>query len=897
MGRVYRFSQSVTDGRGDMRDILGGKGAGLAEMCRLGVPVPPGFTISTEACIEYLDKGGELDQYLQDEVTHAIDWLEEMLDKSIRGQTGKLPLLLSVRSGARTSMPGMMDTILNLGLNNETVAALAEQGGDRRFAYDSYRRFIQMYGNVVLDLDHADFEDALEATREEEGVSEDWQISAEGLSRLVVRFKEMVAQETGQPFPEDPFQQLWGAIRAVFSSWNNPRAKFYRKIHHIDDHWGTAVTIQSMVFGNMGEDSGTGVCFSRNAATGEQAPYGEYLINAQGEDVVAGIRTPHKINDADDPSSMISKLPGLYNQLVATLELLERHFQEMQDTEFTFEKGKLWLLQTRTGKRTSQAGLKIAIDMCKEGLIDERTAIMRIEPGSMSQLLASEFDQDAKRRFIEAGKLLGTGLNAGPGAATGIIALDADLAATWAKEGKPVVLVRAETSPEDIEGMHSSRGILTQRGGMTSHAAVVARGMGKPCVVGCAQMSVDLKKRSISFDDRSLQEGDFISIDGTTGEVIKGRLPTEGSTLIRQLEEGDTSPGTQGEQFALLMSWVAKNTRMSVRANADNPQDARIARLLGAAGIGLCRTEHMFFGEDRILHMRKMILSTTDEERDAALGALLPFQRDDFLALFKTMDGLPVTVRLLDPPLHEFLPNKPELIAELADSMSLSVEAIRVRIQALHESNPMLGHRGCRLGISFPAIYAMQVKAIVAAVLLAREAGIDARPEIMVPLIATKAELEAVKAFVAPICEQAGLSLPIGTMIEIPRAALTAGQIVAAADFFSFGTNDLTQCGLGLSRDDSGSFLPLYLERGILARDPFKSLDQDGIGQLVAMAVQSGRQTKPNFKMGVCGEHGGDPDSIAFFERTGLDYVSCSPFRVPVALLAAAQAFNQGGAI
>jgi len=890
MTYVFRFSKETTDGDSGMKNLLGGKGAGLAEMCRLGVPVPPGFTLSTEACLEYLKEGGSISDAIQREVDDAIVWLEDVLGKKLAGDG--MPLLLSVRSGARVSMPGMMDTILNLGLTSESVEQLAEISGDRRFAYDSYRRFIQMYGNVVLQLEHAEFEGMLEDVREREGAEQDKDISVDGLIALVGEYKRYVAEETGEPFPEDPMEQLWGAIRAVFDSWNNQRAKFYRKIHHIPDDWGTGVNVQSMVFGNMGDHSGTGVCFTRNPSDGEPKAYGEFLINAQGEDVVAGIRTPRKIDDESD-TCMSKVLPELYGQLTETMSRLETHFREMQDIEFTFENGELFLLQTRTGKRTSRASLRIAIDLCKEGVITEKEAIQKVDPESLSQLLASEFDHRAKERILEEGKLLGKGLNAGPGAATGHLALTAEQAVAWAEEGKPVILVRAETSPEDIEGMHNARGILTQRGGMTSHAAVVARGMGKPCVVGCSEMKVDTKNKKIIFERGTLAEGDFLSIDGSTGEVILGKIPTEESKLVRQLREGDRTPGTEGEEFALLREWIAKHTAMGVRTNADTPQDAAFARLLGAQGIGLCRTEHMFFQEERIVHIRRMILSDSDEMRQDALDALLPFQQQDFLEILEAMDGLPVTIRLLDPPLHEFLPQTDALIEELAGMMGTDAETIHRRVDDLHEQNPMLGHRGCRLGITHPTIYQMQVKAIVGAAEQARANGIDAKPEIMVPLIGSRQELDAVKQHIMPIVEASGLPIPVGTMIEIPRAALTADEIAASADFFSFGTNDLTQCGMGISRDDSGSFLPHYIDGKIIEHDPFKSLDQDGIGKLVAMAAKDGRQTKPDIKLGVCGEHGGDPRSITFFYKTGLDYVSCSPYRVPIALLAAAQASTE----
>ncbi len=897
MTQVYRFSQHATDGRGDMKEILGGKGAGLAEMCRLGVPVPPGFTISTQACIEYLESGGVLSEQLKTSVLEMTQWLEDELGKSLT-QTDRPPLLLSVRSGGRVSMPGMMDTILNLGLNDEAVERLAALSGDRRFAFDSYRRFIQMYSNVVLELEHHDFERLLDDVREQEAVQVDSEISVEGLVRLVAKYKAHVLEELGRPFPTDPMVQLWGAICAVIDSWNNARARFYRKIHHIDDSWGTGVTVQSMVFGNMGMASGTGVCFSRNPASGEPGPYGEFLRNAQGEDVVAGIRTPQKVNAPNDASSMSAQLPELYNQLVETLVLLENHYKEMQDTEFTFENGQLFLLQTRTGKRTSQASLRIAIDMCKQGLIDEKEAIRRIDPNSMSQLLASEFDQVAKNQILESGHLLGRGLNAGPGAASGRLALSADLAAEWGAQGQSVILVRAETSPEDIEGMHSSKGILTQRGGMTSHAAVVARGMGKPCVVGCGEMKVDEKAGTISFGDRVLKEGDFLSIDGTTGEIINGEIPTEESKLIRQLKEKDLSSGDQGQQFSLLMSWVDRFTRMKVRANADTAQDARMALNFMAEGIGLCRTEHMFFEGDRIQPMREMILAETPEEREAALEKLLPYQRDDFIGLFEAMKGLPVTIRLLDPPLHEFLPNDAASQISVADKMGVPVEKIRERVERLHEINPMMGHRGCRVAVSFPEILKMQTRAITEAAIECAKRKVRAVPELMIPLVSLRSELAKLRG----LCEEAiretrqaqdfagRVEIKIGTMIEIPRAAITADEIAEVADFFSFGTNALTQLVFGFSRDDVGSFLPAYLTQELIPVDPFQSLDRTGVGRLVEMGVELGRQTNEGIKLGICGEHGGDPASVHFCHRVGLDYVSCSPFRVPIARLAAAQA-------
>lgn len=886
---VYRFSKEHTDGDGSLRNTLGGKGAGLAEMCKLGVPVPPGFTITTEACLDYLKH----DRVLRDEIRESVDahlaWLEETLGKQLGGESG-MPLLLSVRSGARASMPGMMDTILNLGLNAKTVEALAEQSGDRRFAFDSYRRFIQMYGNVVLQLDHSEFEIRLERIREQEGVNSDAKISAAGLEQLVADYKAYVLDETDAPFPEDPKEQLWGSIYAVFNSWNNPRAKFYRKIHDIPDSWGTAVNVQSMVFGNMGMKSGTGVCFSRNPSTGEHKPYGEYLLNAQGEDVVAGIRTPNKIDEPNDPDCMKAQLPEVYDQLMETLERLEKHFGDMQDTEFTIENGVLYLLQTRNGKRTSRAGLQIAMDLFDEGLIDEVKALKMIDPNAMMQLLASEFDMDAKDKLLADGALLGTGLNAGPGAATGMVTLCADKAVTLEADGHKVILVREETSPEDIAGMHAAAGILTQRGGMTSHAAVVARGMGKPCVVGCTEMVVNEKDGFLRFGQRTIREGESISIDGTTGEILQGTIPTRESVLIQELKSGKPPEGSLGSQFLRLMTWVEKYTKMLVRTNADTAEDASLARLLGARGIGLCRTEHMFFGEDRILNVRRMILAPDAASQQEALDNLLPYQVGDFYELFKAMDGLPVTIRLLDPPLHEFLPHSEELIEGVAKSMRLSMEEVRIRIKELEEQNPMLGHRGCRLGISYPGIYKMQVRAIVEAAKRAMAEGFTVMPEIMVPLIVTKRELDCIREFIQPILSEAGCDFPIGTMIEVPRAALTAGEIAESADFFSFGTNDLTQCGMGISRDDSGSFLPRYLDSEILAEDPFKSIDQAGVGRLVQIAVKDARMTKHDLKIGVCGEHGGDPKSIQFFFDTGLNYVSCSPYRVPVAKLAAVKA-------
>ncbi len=884
---VYRFSKELTDGRGDMKDVLGGKGAGLAEMCRIGVPVPPGFTITTAGYRNYIQAGNQVEEELRSQVNQALKWLQTYLSKDFGGVGS--PLLLSVRSGAPVSMPGMMDTILNLGLNSDTVKALADVSDNPRFAYDSYRRFIQMYSQVVLGVDHDEFERLLEETRDAESAKIDAEISAAGLIDLVERYKDVVLEHTGLPFPEDPAEQLWGSIESVFRSWENPRAKFYRKINHIPGETGTAVSVQSMVFGNSGNDSGTGVCFSRNPSDGSPGLYGEYLVNAQGEDVVAGIRTPHEIR-GEDAQAMQQVMPEPYKQLVKTVEILESHFRDMQDIEFTVEHGTLYLLQTRTGKRTSHASLRIAVDLCDEGLIDSNEVVRRVDPNSLSQLLASEFDYEAKKRVLEDGALLARGLNAGPGAATGMIALSAERAVEWCDQGHAVILVREETSPEDIAGMHSSAGILTQRGGMTSHAAVVARGMGKPCIVGCSEIIVDLKSRTLRFNETVLREGDAISIDGSTGEVIRGMISTQPSSLVRGLVEGDADKGSLTSYFNRLMAWANQVRKLGVRANADTPEDAQLARALGAEGIGLCRTEHMFFGDHRIFWVRRMILASNPSERREALGHLLPFQTDDFYELLVAMDGLPVTIRLLDPPLHEFLPGTDELISGLAREMNCDEEGIRRRVVELHESNPMLGHRGCRLGISHPEIYQMQVRAVVEAMKRARAEGVDAKPEIMVPLIGTKKELEIVSQSVAAIIADGGFEIPVGTMIETPRAALTAASVAESADFFSFGTNDLTQCCLGLSRDDSGSFLPLYIEMGIYARDPFKTIDVEGVGQLLKLAAQAGKDTKPDLKIGVCGEHGGDPLSIMFIATTAVDYVSCSPYRVPVARLATAQA-------
>jgi len=885
---VYKFAKEFTDGEGHMKATLGGKGAGLAEMCKMGIPVPPGITITTDACNSYLEHGARLEDELREQVVEGMKWLEGILDKQFEGDG--FPLLVSVRSGAPVSMPGMMDTVLNLGLNKDAVERLAEKSGDRKFAMDSFRRFITMYSNVVYEIDHHHFEMLLEAKRKEEGVEIDSGISAEGLEALVDSYLALVKKKTGHEFPESPFVQLWGAIEAVFKSWDNDRARYYRKRNGIANNLGTAVNIQAMVFGNMGPTSGTGVCFTRDPSTGEPRVYGEFLFHAQGEDVVAGIRTPGPLlGDTKDALSVTR--PRIYAQLDETLKTLENNFTEMQDVEFTFEDQTLYILQTRTGKRTTHAALRIAVDMCREGLIDQETAIARMDADSLSQLLAPEFDLNEKNNAIASGKLLGKGLNAGPGAATGKMVLTADRAVEMVENGDAVVLVRSETSPEDIAGMYAAEGILTQRGGMTSHAAVVARGIGKPCVVGCSAMSVDYGNRSISFGDTVIREGEGISVDGSTGEIILGTIPCKDSSLISDLEAGNYQPESVADLFSELMSWVEKTKRLGVRANADTPEDAKVARLLGAKGIGLCRTEHMFFGEDRILHVRRMILASDKQGRLDALEKLLPFQKDDFYGILKAMHDCPVTIRLLDPPLHEFLPQTKAQVQEVADAMGVSSTDLQKRVEELHELNPMLGHRGCRLGITYPEIYQMQIRAIASATKQARDEGVNAIPEIMVPLISSKQELDEVKKSIDPILEEFGLTdVLVGTMIEIPRAAITAGQIAETAQFFSFGTNDLTQCGFGISRDDCATFLPHYIDAELFPADPFASIDKDGIGFLVQWAVDQGRKTNPDLKIGVCGEHGGDPASVNFFHNAGLGYVSCSPYRVPIARLAAAQA-------
>jgi len=901
MGKgVYTFGGTRNEGSAAMRDLLGGKGCNLAEMAGLGIPVPPGFTLTTEQCSAYYTNGRQLAEPLKAEVLQALRWLEGV--RACTFGAGPNPLLLSVRSGARVSMPGMMDTVLNLGLNDATVEALVAASGNPRFAWDSYRRFITMYSNVVLGVEHALFEAELERAKERLGKRQDTELSAEEWKALVAAFMEIVQEETGKAFPQDPMEQLWGAIRAVFESWNTPRAITYRRLHRFSDDWGTAVNVQSMVFGNMGDDCGTGVAFTRDPATGEKLFYGEYLINAQGEDVVAGIRTPQPITrlqaEGTGLMSLEEVMPEAFAELDATCKRLETHFKDMQDIEFTIERGKLFLLQTRIGKRTAMAGIRIAIDLVDEGLIDSHVALKRIDADSLSQLLAPVFDPKEKDRLRKEGHLLTKGLNAGPGAATGRIALTAEDAERMGQEG-PVVLVRVETSPEDIAGMVAAQGILTARGGMTSHAAVVARGMGKPCVCGASAIQIDAAKALVRVGDHELKAGqDWISIDGSTGEVFAGRLSAHPSEVNQVLVDGRLKAADSElyRRFEKIMAWSREAKRLKVRTNADTPHDAAVARAFGAQGIGLCRTEHMFFEGDRILSVREMILATDTEGRKKALAKLLPMQREDFEGIFTAMDGLPVNIRLLDPPLHEFLPQDEAGQKEMAQVLGVDLATVQRRVAQLHEFNPMMGHRGCRLGITYPELIRMQTRAIAEAALNVAAKGVKAVPEIMVPLIGTVRELAFTKVEmldeIAQVNRERGsaFSCPIGTMIEIPRAAITSDRIAEEAEFFSFGTNDLTQMGFGFSRDDAGSFLPEYVGKKILEDDPFQSLDQEGIGELVRISCEKGRATRPNLKLGVCGEHGGDPRSVVFFHKVGLDYVSCSPYRVPIATLAAAQA-------
>ncbi|MBV8516771.1 MAG: pyruvate, phosphate dikinase [Acidobacteria bacterium] len=896
---VYYFGDGHAEGNAKMKNVLGGKGAGLAEMTNIGVPVPPGFTISTGVCTYFYEHGKTYPPELKQNVAENLARVEESVGRKF-GDRDK-PLLVSVRSGARASMPGMMDTILNLGLNDETVQGLAKSSGDERFALDSYRRFIQMYSDVVLEIDREHFEHELFALRDRVGVKTDAEIPADGLRELVATYKKIVRDKLGKDFPQDVDEQLWGAIGAVFNSWNNQRAITYRKLNGIPDDWGTAVNVQSMVFGNMGDDCATGVAFTRNPSNGEKRFFGEYLPNAQGEDVVAGIRTPLPISKAQavgEEKSLEETFPDVYAQLVDVYQKLESHYRDMQDIEFTIQSRKLYLLQTRTGKRTGFAAVKIACDMVDEGLIEAREAVERVEANQIIQLLAPVFDAKEKAKVLSGGRLLGRGLPAGPGAATGRIAFNAEHAVSMAKSD-PVILVRIETSPEDIAGMHSAAGILTTRGGLTSHAAVVARGMGRPCVVGAGSLKVDYGKGELRSEGHEpLEEGDWVSIDGTTGEILGGKLATRPSEVVQVLLENSMKPEESEtyRNFDRLLGWADEIRTLGIRTNADTPADARVARLFGAKGIGLCRTEHMFFAEERILRVREMILARDEKGRRRALGELLPFQQADFEGIFRELAGMPVTVRLLDPPLHEFLPQTESQISSVAREMNWGFVELRNKVNQLHETNPMLGHRGCRLGITFPEIYEMQVRAIFQAACAVKRDGVDVHPEVMIPLVGTVKELQLTADMTRRVAEEvmkgAGVRVDflVGTMIEIPRAALIADKLAATAQFFSFGTNDLTQMTFGYSRDDAGTFLPDYVDKKILPKDPFESIDQEGVGQLVRLGAEHGRSANAKLKVGVCGEHGGDPDSIRFFRAVGLDYVSCSPYRVPVARLAAAQA-------
>jgi pyruvate,orthophosphate dikinase len=893
MQTVYTFGGGARheDPRARDKTVTGGKGANLAEMAGIGLPVPPGFTITTEECLAYNAHGRALRPELLGEIRQGIAHIEQAtgcrFGQSGHGPGSGVPLLVSVRSGARVSMPGMMDTVLNLGLDEQAVESLAESSGDARFAWDSYRRFIQMYADVVMGVDHGLFEEALEIAKEDRGVHLDTELPVEDLEDLARRYKAIVREEAGREFPDDPWEQLHGAVAAVFDSWESDRAKVYRRLNDIPGDWGTAVNVQAMVFGNMGETSATGVAFTRDPSTGEKAYYGEWLVNAQGEDVVAGIRTPQYLTRAAREAagasapSMEEAMPEAYAELARVFELLERHYRDMQDIEFTVQQGKLWMLQTRSGKRTAKAALKMAVDMVGESLIDEKTAVLRVDPMALDQLLHPTLDPSAAR------DVLARGLPASPGAASGAIVLDADTAETWRARGEKVILVRVETSPEDIHGMHAAQGILTARGGMTSHAAVVARGMGRPCVSGASAVSIDLAQRKLRIGSRELAEGDTITIDGATGEVMAGEVAT-------------IEPELSGD-FGTLMEWADRHRRMTVRTNAETPADCRMARQFGAEGIGLCRTEHMFFDANRISAVREMILAEDEPGRRKALAKLLPEQRADFAEIFTTMAGLPCTIRLLDPPLHEFLPQHEAEFAELADATGVSIDRLRRRAEELHEFNPMLGHRGCRLGITFPEIYEMQARAIFeAACEVTSRGGDPVVPEVMIPLVGTRKELAILKALVERVAGEVfaerGVTLDylVGTMIELPRAALMAQEIAEEATFFSFGTNDLTQTTLGVSRDDASRFLDVYVAQGIYPRDPFVSLDVEGVGQLITVAVERGRVARPDIKLGICGEHGGDPASIAFCEAVGLDYVSASPYRVPIARLAAAQAALRG---
>lgn len=904
---VYSFGDGKAEGSADMKELLGGKGANLAEMSNLGIPVPPGFSISTEVCTYYYQHDDTYPDGLEDQVNEALKKVEKIMGKKFGDSED--PLLFSVRSGARASMPGMMDTVLNLGLNDESVKGLAKLA-DERFAWDSYRRFCSMFGDVVLGIkaegkDEEDpFEVELQKIKNKYDAQNDVDLNVDALKELVTQYKGIIKEKTGEPFPEDPRKQLWMAIGAVFGSWNNERAIAYREINNIPDEWGTAVNVQTMVFGNMGENSATGVAFTRNPATGENKFFGEYLPNAQGEDVVAGIRTPHPINKEDEveggPTSLETEMPEEYKQLLEIERKLEKHYKNMQDLEFTIQDGRLWMLQTRNGKRTALAAIRMAAEMVEEKLINKETAIMRVEdPEYLNQLLQPVFDPNEKQKALDAGRLLATGLPAGPGAASGRVVFNAPDAVDWQKRGEKVILVRIETSPEDIRGMNAAQGILTSRGGMTSHAALVARQMGKTCIVGCDDLEINYKKREMKVPgEKTVKEGDWISIDGTMGQVIDGQLETQPSEVVQVLIDESLSPDESKDFhiFNEFMKWADDVRKLGVRTNADQPDQARGAVAFGAEGIGLTRTEHMFFGGNRIDAVREMILADDTAGREKALEKLLPMQRDDFQGIFEAMESRPVTVRTLDPPLHEFLPHGQDEIKDLAKKLKVSADKIDAKIDALHEMNPMLGHRGCRLGIMYPEITRMQVRAIMEAACEVKKAGGDPHPEIMIPLVGNVQELrlqeKEVREVAKDVLQEKGVQVDykVGTMIEIPRAALTADEIAESAEFFSFGTNDLTQTTLGISRDDAGKFLPYYVEQKIYKKDPFAAIDQTGVGKLMQMGVELGRKTRSDLKIGICGEHGGEPASVEFCHRIGLNYVSCSPFRVPIARLAAAQA-------
>jgi len=903
---VYFFGGKKAEGGEKLRNLLGGKGAGLAEMINLGIPVPPGFTITTEACVYFYQHKMAFPDGLKEEVQKNLKKVEKEMG-AIFGDP-KNPLLFSVRSGARVSMPGMMDTVLNLGLNEKTVKGLGERTNNEWFAYDCYRRFVQMYGDVVLGLkpqtkeEHDPFEDLIEKKKKDRKITLDTEMSVADLKDLVNSFKGLIKTRLGIVFPEDPLEQLWGAIGAVFKSWNTERAIAYRELNNIPDTWGTAVNVQCMVFGNMGANCGTGVAFTRNPATGENQFYGEYLLNAQGEDVVAGIRTPLPINKKQKTDKSVKSLeevmPGIYKELLKIIQILEGHFKDMQDIEFTIQDGKLWMLQTRTGKRTAFSAFKIAVDMVKEKLIDKEEALMRVEPEQLNQLLRPIFDPKEKEKTLKAGNLMTKGLNAGPGAATGKVVYNAEDAESWAAKGEKVILVRIETSPEDIRGMNAAQGILTSRGGMTSHAALVARQMGKVCVAGCGDLDIDYRKKTISVNGKTIREGEYISIDGTTGEVFSGEIKTIPSEILRVLVDKTLRPSQSQvyQDFALLMKWADETRKLGIRTNADQPDQAAIAIAFGAEGIGLCRTEHMFFESERIDVVREMIISDDREGRVKALKKLLPIQKKDFVAIFKVMKDLPTTIRTLDPPLHEFLPHTEKEIKDLAQKMGISAEKVSTKVESLHEANPMLGHRGCRLGIVFPEITEMQAQAIFEAACDVKKKGFNVKPEIMIPLVGNVAELVLQKEVVDRVAQEVmkktkvKIDYKVGTMIEIPRAAITADEIGTVAEFFSFGTNDLTQTALGMSRDDAGKFLGYYVENGIYAFDPFQRIDEDGVGKLMKIGVDLGRKARKNLKIGICGEHGGEPNSVEFCHKTGLNYVSCSPYRVTVAKLAAARA-------